>query len=356
MANPEHLEILKRGVKKWNQWREENPKIKPDLTGANLRGRRLKSVDFKDANLSRAILTECDLSGANLTKAKLVKTTLRDGILAGAILYSAILRQSDCRDAFLRWADLSRADFTDANLSNADLRRTHLARSVFTRADISGCAVYGSAIWNVELEGAVQTDLVITEHDELQITVDDLEVAQFVYLILNNKNIRNAINSLTSKAVLILGRFTVPKRKAVLDGLREKLREFNLLPIVFDFHRPADRDYTETIQTLAGMSMFVIVDVTSPKSTPLELEATVKQFKIPYIPIIDVSVDRRPFSMLDDLQKSFHWVLKTLKYKSKDQLLNNIKVAIIDRAMAKRRKLIAAKARKMDTLSDLLNE
>ncbi len=24
MANPKHLEILKRGVKVWNQWREEN--------------------------------------------------------------------------------------------------------------------------------------------------------------------------------------------------------------------------------------------------------------------------------------------------------------------------------------------
>jgi hypothetical protein len=84
----------------------------------------------------------------------------------------------------------------------------------------------------------------------------------------------------------------------VLDGLREGLRNFDLLPIVFDFDRPTDKDYTETVQTLAGMSMFVIADLTSPKSTPLELEATVKQFKIPYIPIIDISVDPRPFRCL----------------------------------------------------------
>jgi hypothetical protein len=79
------------------------------------------------------------------------------------------------------------------------------------------------------------------------------------------------------------------------------------MPMVFDFDHPTDKDYTETIQTLAGMSMFVIADVTSPKSTPLELEDTVKQFKIPYIPIIDISVDFRSFAMLVDLQKSFHW-------------------------------------------------
>jgi len=40
MANREHLEILKRGVKAWNEWREKNPDVKPDLRGADLKGRK----------------------------------------------------------------------------------------------------------------------------------------------------------------------------------------------------------------------------------------------------------------------------------------------------------------------------
>lgn len=32
MANPEHLEILKSGVKEWNGWREANQAIAPDLS------------------------------------------------------------------------------------------------------------------------------------------------------------------------------------------------------------------------------------------------------------------------------------------------------------------------------------
>lgn len=54
------------------------------------------------------------------------------------------------------------------------------------------------------------------------------------------------------------------------------------------------------------MSRFVIADVTNPKSTPMELEAIVKQFKVPYLPIIDVSVDPRPFPMIVDLQRNLH--------------------------------------------------
>ena len=37
MANQEQLDILKQGVKVWNQWREEHPDIQPELSVANLR-------------------------------------------------------------------------------------------------------------------------------------------------------------------------------------------------------------------------------------------------------------------------------------------------------------------------------
>ena len=58
-----------------------------------------------------------------------------------------------------------------------------------------------------KLERTKQQNLVITPEDEPAITVDNIEVAQFIYLLLNNQNIKNAVDAITSKAVLILGRF-----------------------------------------------------------------------------------------------------------------------------------------------------
>ncbi len=49
MANPEHLEILKQGVEAWNQWREQNPQTKPDLSGAILREANLRGADLGGA-------------------------------------------------------------------------------------------------------------------------------------------------------------------------------------------------------------------------------------------------------------------------------------------------------------------
>src|SRR5436305_12152586 len=87
------------------------------------------------------------------------------------------------------------------------------------------------------------------------------------YLLLNNPKIRDVIDTIAKKAVLILGRFT-PERKAVLDALREELRIHGYLPILFDFDKPGSQDLTETVSTLAHLSRFIIVDLTGPSSVP----------------------------------------------------------------------------------------
>jgi hypothetical protein len=57
-----------------------------------------------------------------------------------------------------------------------------------------------------------QQNLVITDRDQAAITVDKIDVAQFIYLLLNNQAIRNVIDTITSKTVLILGRFSEDRK------------------------------------------------------------------------------------------------------------------------------------------------
>ncbi|MEA5464936.1 hypothetical protein [Leptothoe sp. PORK10 BA2] len=47
----------------------------------------------------------------------------------------------------------------------------------------------------------------------------------------------------------------------MLDAIRNKLREFGFVPILFDFEKPTQRDFTETIKTLAGLSKFIIASL-----------------------------------------------------------------------------------------------
>jgi hypothetical protein len=88
--------------------------------------------------------------------------------------------------------------------------------------------------------------------DEPAITLDKIEVAQFIHLMRVNPKISDVIDATTSKAVLILGPFTPPERKVVLDAMRDELRKRDYLPIVFDFEVPARRNITETVTLLAA--------------------------------------------------------------------------------------------------------
>lgn len=204
-------------------------------------------------------------------------------------------------------------------------------------ATLTGCKIYGISAWGVKLKDAKQNDLVITPSDQSVITVDNLEVAQFIYLILHNQKIRDVINTVANKAVLILGSFT-PERKIVLDALRTELRQRGYLPILFDFEKPCTRDFTETIKILAGMSLFVIADISNPKSCPLELQATIPDYMVPFVPIIQEG--EKPFSMFKDLHIKFKkWVLKPLEYDSLDTLIRVLDSAIIKPALEKHREL-----------------
>jgi hypothetical protein len=127
--------------------------------------------------------------------------------------------------------------------------------------------------------------LVITRPDEPKITVDNIEVAQFIYLMLNNQKVRDVIDTITSKVVLILGRFT-DKRKAVLDALREELRKRDYLPILFDFEVPERRNITEIVTLLARMARFIIADLTDPSSIPQELQAIIPSVRVPVQPLL----------------------------------------------------------------------
>ena len=83
---------------------------------------------------------------------------------------------------------------------------------------------------------------------------------------------------LQKKQYSFLGVCARPKRYSgcTTHGIANK----GYLPILFDFERPTTKDFTEAIKILSGMSLFVIADITNPKSCPLELQSTVPDYMV----------------------------------------------------------------------------
>lgn len=347
MANPEHLAKLKEGVEAWNQWRRENPDVTPRLEEVNLAGIDLCNADLYKADLSLTDLTAADANGANLKEAELLKSNLFEADcirtnFSGANLSEANLFNADLGAANLTGTDLFRANLSDANLTGADLtgadlRHASLIGTNFGNANLTGCHVFGISAWNLHVEGAIQSNLVITQRDEPAIQVDSLEVAQFIHLLLNNRKIRDVIDEITSKVVLILGRFS-KERKVVLEAIRDELRRRGFLPVLFDFEKPDSKDLTGTVTTLANMARFVIADLTDPSSVPHELAMIVPGT---VVPVQTILLDgQHGYAMFADLKRRYHWVLEPFRYESQDSLLQHLEDGVIRPAEVKAAELV----------------
>jgi uncharacterized protein YjbI with pentapeptide repeats len=273
----------------------------------SLKGAKLENASFVGASMPRMRLIDADLRGADLTNADLA-----DGDLTGA--------------------NLERATLRGANLKRVSLLRASLVGADVTGCELDGAGVYGVSAWDLRGRPTSSKDLIVTPGSVPAITADDVRVAQFIYLMISNAEIRDVLDTVTRKVVLLLGRFT-PARKAVLDGLRDALRERDLVPVLFDFEKPQDRDITETVTLLARMARFVIADLTDPASIPQELEATVPHVAVPVSLI--VLEGSRPYSMSADLRK-YSWVIKPFRYRDQNHLLANIDQEIVARAEQKR--------------------
>jgi hypothetical protein len=367
------VKLLNRGPIEWNAWREANKYEIPALPSVHLVGRNLARINFRQMSLGSCVfehtcfaeaclqkaflrgayLADADFRGADLGWADLGDAKLHGADLRNAILYRADLSYADLdganleganlQEAQLQVTSLAAANLNGVNLTGASLLKTDLSHASlrgawlhgalcvwtkFDHADLTGCHVFGLSAWDVSLIDTRQTDLVITPNDDkiASVTVDSLPVAQFMYLLLHNAAIRDVIDTVAKKAVLILGRFT-PERKVVLEAVRSALRAKGYSPILFDFEKPASRNLTETIRILAGLARFVIADVTDARSIPQELMAIVPNMpSVPVQPLLLSS--QQEYGMFEHFRQ-YPWVLPETIYDGPEQLIDALDQSVI---------------------------
>ena len=253
------------------------------LRNASIHDAFAEGLTMRDAIISDSVIEEGDFSRANFSNTRFLNTRFNKTILTDAI-------------------------FDGASFINCNLNRVNLANASFCVEEISETIVYGIAAWDLKTcDTSKQSRLVIERSYELYsdilakgkvpLMVDDIEMAQFVYYLSSHKKMRNVLNVLNSKGVLLLGQF----KDGGLDRLywlRDWLKERNYTPMIFDFDRPDSLDYTETVITMAGLAKIIVADL-SGGSVPHELHATMTLFQKPFI----AYTRDEPYSMFKDLRR-----------------------------------------------------
>ena len=159
--DPDHLALIRRGVKAWNKWRREHPDVQPNLArsplamgklhSADLHGVDLQGADLRIANLSMADLRRADLRRADLSGAKLLGTDLRRADLRSALFDRADLRGAMLHGTGFLQAYMHRANLSGADLHGADLLAAKLRQAILSGADMGDADLTGSNLSEADL-------------------------------------------------------------------------------------------------------------------------------------------------------------------------------------------------------------
>ena len=307
MTQDDPSQILAQGAAVWNAWREQNPSHlsfaaphwynSPGPGGRQIKGRN--RVNFSGMNLSRISVHRAFAEGINLRGAVFEDTSFEEGDFSRADFGGATFHSTKFNKTILTGANFDGATFVNCNLN-----RVNLVGASFRVREITETVVYGIAAWDLETSDDIKQSRLVIEktyqlysdliaQGKIPMMVDDIELAQFVYYLSNHKKMRDALNILNDRGVLLLGRFQDGGLER-LYSIRDWLQGKGYTSMIFDFERPDNLSLTETVVTMAGLSKFVIADL-SGSSVPAELQAILSQIKKPLLAF------GRPYALFTDL-------------------------------------------------------
>jgi uncharacterized protein YjbI with pentapeptide repeats len=238
-------------------------------------------------NFSGVSIVAAFAEGLNLGNAIFEDTHFEEGDFSRANFDGATFRNTGFNKTILTGASFDGATFVNCNLN-----RVNLVRASFHVKEITETVVYGIAAWDLQTSDDMKQSKLVIERTyefysdlirqgKVPMMVDDIELAQFVHYLSSHKRMRDALNVLNDKGVLLLGGF----RDGGLERLyciRKWFQGRGYVPMIFDFVRPDSLSLTETAVTMAALSKFVVVDLSGP-SVPAELQAILDQVKKPIL-------------------------------------------------------------------------
>lgn len=207
-----HVARLLEGVKAWNEWRDADPQIRPNLSGLDLHGlfedqknlEERDELDLTGINFNGAVLRGTQFFQVKLNQSTCYGADLRCSEWRGVEATAVSFRGADLRNAKMSLADMSDCDFRSmtsglrfdavglsgstlagadlrgnsfalCNLSKSDLSAAHVCGSRFANADLTGAKLSSTRIWKAYLFRSEEIDRFANNGDAKVRTIEDVE-------------------------------------------------------------------------------------------------------------------------------------------------------------------------------------
>jgi len=295
-----------------------------------LTGLAAQGINFTRTNLSRAVLYGAHLTksmfiGANLYKTIFIEARLNECFFSGtclkhtsfisAWLQAANFMRSVLTEVDLSHADLRGADFRLAKLEQVNLEFAMLSSVNFSNTRMINCLVHGMIAEEPETRGMQVQNLIISNHADPTVTVDNLDVARTIYTrMVEMQTDGGAIGE--ANLVLVCGNFQ-GERRPILKAICKELELRCMLPVIMHFDKPAGRGFYDIIRQIATMTRYIIVDVSLMEGVTTDFLERIAFFKLPVQLMVKAAHDEQSW-LAPGLQKC-PWFLSPFCYQTPEQ-------------------------------------
>jgi len=202
----DYIAEIRRGSESWNDFRKTVNGAKPILRNINfatqfpnqsnvynlpeLENFNFSNCDFHSSSFRNGSYINCvfDFSSINfsdLVDAYFYNCTFKNSSLRVSKIGSAHFINCNFENSDLSYCSAEKTDFTGSVFKNTRLEYIRFVKCNFSDTKINYCFFYGTSTWDIIADDSIQQDIVITSNDDNLITVDNIELAQFIYLLPN---------------------------------------------------------------------------------------------------------------------------------------------------------------------------
>lgn len=209
MANPEHLDILEKGVETWNEYFRKQLPFNEDISAAlinyyhpevDLRSARLEDLDLNGVLLPYANLSHANILSTNFAEGVFYKTDFTKAKITGGNFSSCELTGSSFKASILDLSNFTRARLTQASLENVQITNGNFKEADLTNASLKNARITKGNFINANLRGADLSGATLGFADFTNADLSDANLADakilggnFTSALLRQSDLSNAL-------------------------------------------------------------------------------------------------------------------------------------------------------------------
>lgn len=226
------------------------------------------------------------------------------------------------------WALFQQSNLVGSSWIGVDFSSARMAGVDCDGAVFERCTIEGLGVWKASGTPRREEQLRADASDFGMLALNDLKIGPALFEVVRNDALPRLFELLSSKLVLILGRFAPAASKERLERLRAEIGRRGYIAVVVDWELQGRFNATTIVSAISMCSRFIVADVTDARTVIAEVREALAQRPVAIQPLLLFGSPEPAFLRWARTDK-YQQLLPTITYRDINDLIAKLDDEII---------------------------